>query len=132
MLETRNNIRTLVSRLDGKQKSFIRNLKKRFKESYQLFIKRIQKIQLSGRVGNIYLFKRTGALYRSWTGKLKASEQGFNIRVSIESNSPYVQYHQKGTDRLPKRLFINEDWNKAGKELLTSDVRQALKEFTRK
>lgn len=135
MLEVSNNIRTLISQVGKRKKSFIKSLERRFKETIGLFIKRIQRIQLSGRAGSNpgkYLYKRSGKLFDSFSGTVKVSDKSFNIRTSIESNSPYIQYHQNGTSRLPKRLFISEDWKKVGREVLTSDVRQALKEFTRK
>lgn len=65
------------------------------------------------------LLYRTGALYNSIKWKLTG------VNLIIYSDSPYGQYLQSGTSRMPARPFLG--WSKEGLNDFRERLRQAIK-----
>lgn len=58
------------------------------------FVSDIQRNQMSGRRGNIYLNVDTGHLRRSWFSETRMTGDGITTRAF--TNVPYARIHQKG------------------------------------
>lgn len=71
-----------------------------------------------GTTGGGLLYK-TGALYNSIKWKITSAN------LIIYSDSPYAQYHQNGTSRMPARPFMG--WSKQGLNNFRERLRQAIK-----
>jgi phage gpG-like protein len=89
------------------------------------FVSDIQRNQMSGRRGEIYLNVGTGHLRRSWFAQTRIDGEGIYTRAF--TNVPYARIHQKGGVirrskfvspsgsggiNIPKRLFIEEEFTR--------------------
>ena len=74
------------------------------------------------RAGNVAqgLLNVTGALAQSIQWKLTGKN------LIIYSDSPYAQWHQNGTDRMPARPFLG--WSQAGLTDFRERLREAIKQ----
>lgn len=81
---------------------------------------------LSGRnTDDLGLNIRTGRLYQSI--KSLTEIDGDILRgIVFNQGATYWHYHQTGTDRLPKRLYLEETFEEDGEKLYTSEVEMAL------
>lgn len=71
------------------------------------FIGHIQRTQMTGRKGNIYLNVQTGTLRRSWFAETGHTSDGL-VFTRVYSTTKYAAFHEYGTRFTPKRLFIED------------------------
>src|SRR3989337_1694976 len=108
-IELRIDTEKLERFIRGKSKAFFTAAKKRIADASWAFIRFITLDQLSGRTSALYgLNVITGTLRRSFKAKLVGDAEVGDIVTKIFSTARYAKYHQTGTSRLPKRLYIFE------------------------
>ena len=97
-----------------------------FQKAGLAMVHKFQDEQLSGRKsGNIALNVRTGRLRDSL--KTLVTTQTDEVHGLIyNQGAQYWAYHQDGSDRLKKRLFIEEDFEFSGEKMYTSAVEMAM------
>ena len=82
--------------------------------------------QLSGRHGDdTGLNIKTGRLHDSIKAETEAAGVTFTSTVYNRA-ATYWYWHQIGTDRLPKRLFFEEDFAESGPEIYETEIDLAL------
>lgn len=82
---------------------------------------------LSGRGSDdLGLNIRTGRLYQSIRSLTEIDDATLRS-VVFNSGAVYWYYHQTGTDRLPKRLFLEETFEEDGQALYASEISLALR-----
>lgn len=101
-------------------------LDKGFQKAGLAMVHKFQDEQLSGRKsGDIALNVRTGNLRDSL--KTVVTTQADEVQSLIyNQGAQYWAYHQDGSDRLKKRLFIEEDFEFSGEKMYTSAVEMAM------
>ena len=116
----------LVKGLDEAGEEYREALDLGFQKAGLSMVHKFQDEQLSGRVsGDIGLNVKTGNLRDS----LKAfvtTQTGQIESLIYNQAAQYWAYHQDGTERLKKRLFIEEDFEFTGEKLYSSAVEMAL------
>lgn len=120
------NLDDVVEALEDRAQEYWEVIQTGFARAGQLMVARFQDQQLSGRHGD-----DTGLNIQS--GNLRASLrslteiEGHEIRSMVENaGATYWQYHQTGTEKLPKRLFLKEDFAGEGSKLYTSEIELAF------
>lgn len=99
---------------------------KGFAEAGRMVVDLFRNDWLSGRqAGDIALNVQTGKLRDSI--RSVTSERGPNITSEVfNRGAQYWEYHQTGTDRLPKRLYLLEAFEEDGAKLYAGQVEIAL------
>lgn len=101
-------------------------LDKGFQKAGLAMVHKFQDEQLSGRkAGDIALNVRTGNLRDSIKTLVKTQSDEVH-GVVFNQGAQYWSYHQDGSERLKKRLFIEEDFEVSGEKLYSSAVEMAL------
>ena len=97
-----------------------------FQKAGLAMVHKFQDEQLSGRKsGDIALNVRTGRLRDSL--KTLVTTQTDEVHGLIyNQGAQYWAYHQDGSDKLKKRLFIEEDFEFSGEKMYTSAVEMAM------
>lgn len=83
-----------LERLKSKLPTLVPKLVAEVSRQTLYFVGDIQKNQMSGRRGGIYLNVDTGHLRRSWFSRTTMSEEG--ITTTAFTNVPYARIHQNG------------------------------------
>jgi phage gpG-like protein len=96
------------------------------------FIGNIQRTQMTGRKGNIYLNVQSGTLRRSWFPET-TMENGV-IRTRAYTDVKYARAHQYGYTSpsgrvIPKRLFIDEQFKSEMPERYQRAVEKVFRSF---
>lgn len=101
-------------------------LDKGFQKAGLAMVHKFQDEQLSGRkAGDIALNVRTGNLRDSIKTLVKTQSDEVH-GVVFNQGAQYWAYHQDGSERLKKRLFMEEDFEVSGEKLYSSAVEMAL------
>lgn len=117
---------SLTHDLDDAGEEYRKALDDGFQKAGISMVRKFQDEQLSGRkAGNVSLNIVTGRLRDSL--KTNVTTQAGQLESMIyNSGAQYWAYHQDGTDRLKKRLFIEEDFEFSGMKMYESSVEMAL------
>lgn len=101
-------------------------LEKGFARAGMNLIYKFQDEQLSGRrSGDVGLNVRTGNLRDSLRSVVTVDSEAITNTI-YNRGADYWAYHQDGSDRLRKRLFIEEDFEDSGAKLYTSEIEIAM------
>jgi len=131
-IEIKINTEDLQRFIKTKSKVFFTAAKKHISAASWAFIRFITLQQLSGRItANYGLNVITGTLRRSFKSKTIGNADAGDVITKIFSSAKYAQYHQTGTRRFPKRLFIFEEYNKTGLKIYREELSLAIKEAMR-
>ena len=131
-LVIKTNQKKIVELIKRKDQQFFNEAKRQFQLAGLDFVGKIQVAWYTGRKsGNKGLRVITGRLRSSWfpetIGTLKSAE----IKTIIKTDTKYAKGHETGTDTLPKRTFVIEDFKnpKIGLKLFVDALNIALKKF---
>jgi hypothetical protein len=117
---------TLNSELDKAGEEYREALDAGFQKAGISMVRKFQEEQLSGRKsGDIYLNVKTGNL-RNSLRSMVTSQAGQVEGVVYNQGAQYWGYHQDGTEKHPKRLFIEEDFEVSGEKRYASAVDMAM------
>lgn len=116
----------LTKNLDEASEEYQQALDQGFQKAGLAMIHKFQDEQLSGRTGgDLGLNIRTGNLRDSL--KTNVTTQAGQLEgVIYNKGATYWAFHQDGTDRLKKRLFLEEDFEYSGEKMYSSAVEMAL------
>jgi len=116
----------LAAQLNGMKEDYRAALEEGFARAGRLIVDLFRNTQLSGRTPDDRgLNIRTGNLNQSVKSLTQISGSTITSLVYNEG-AQYWEYHQTGTDRLPKRLYLEEAFQDDGAKLYTSEVEMAL------
>ena len=116
----------LTADLDQAGEEYRAALDTEFQRAGLAMVHKFQDEQLSGRKsGDIALNVRTGNLRDSI--KTMVTTQAEQVEgIVYNRGAQYWGYHQDGTERLKKRLFLEEDFEASGEKLYSSAVELAM------
>lgn len=131
MIVITSNAAQVASDLSQDSQEFLRDLELGFIDASKAIVDSFKMNQLSGRKSdNTALNVRSGNLRRSIDQR--AHMNGRDIAATIFNKSAtYWEYHQEGTERLPKRLFFYEEFANQGRKRYESSVETALKRLSK-
>ena len=92
----------------------------------EFIIGQIQEKQLSGRIMEDFGLKRQSGDLRERSWKKNISNTALTITSKIWTISKYAKYHQTGTSRFPKRLYVLEYFKAEGEKIYLSEITEAL------
>jgi hypothetical protein len=122
-VNTEEVIAELRGRVDGYRQALEQGFAKAGNEVVELF----RSEWLSGRTsGDLGLNIRTGRLYQSVRSLTEVTQDRIVSQV-FNRGAPYWHYHQTGTDRLPKRLYLEEAFEEDGESLYSKALEDAIR-----
>ena len=114
-------------RLTRLERSFIKLMERNFVKAMRDFEAKIGKEQMSGRKRPDYGLNRINKkLSNGWSVTQKGSMRQGDFIVYLNNSTEYGKYHQLGGKKIPKRLYILEDFATSGKELLFDSIKKTL------
>lgn len=120
------NTEALAQDLKAMGEEYYEALEKGFQKAGLELIHKFQDEQLSGRKsGDIGLNVRTGNL-RDSLKNVVTTQAGMIEGLIYNRAADYWSYHQDGSERLKKRLFLEEDFEVSGEKLYSSAVEMAM------
>lgn len=131
-MELSINVDNLVQALRERKANVTKLSQNGLKQGMRFFEGKMIKEQLSGRVMHYWGLNRvTGTLARSWRIDSQGENEEFKVRLS--TSIPYARIHQFGGNTgkggrtfIPKRLYIYEDFQKSGIELIKRSITTSL------
>lgn len=131
MIVIKTNAKDLSDQLERDGQEFEREIETGFVDASRAIVDGFKTGQLSGRKSDdTALNVKTGNLRRSIDSRVRMT--GRNIAATIFNKSAtYWEYHQLGTERLKKRLFLFEEFATSGRKRYESTVETALKGLAR-
>jgi hypothetical protein len=130
MINIETNTLEVMSDLRADNQAFIDDITKGFSGASADMVEMFQREQLSGRKGDdTGLNIRSGTLYRSLSSG--ANVFGDTITAEVTNlGATYWEYHQEGTERLPKRLFFEESFEADGVPKFEDAIESAFARLT--
>jgi hypothetical protein len=126
MIDINFNFEEMIQGLDEASGEYQNLLERGFARANLQIIHKFQDEQLSGRrSGDVGLNVRTGNLRDSLHSVVTVDSEAITATI-YNRGADYWAYHQDGSDRLRKRLFIEEDFEDSGEKLYSSEIEIAM------
>lgn len=105
-----------------KFKKAVRYLEKSLKRGMQFYERHIVEEMLSGRVSQDYgLNRQTGTAAKSWS--IVSINDGYVLWTSAN----YLIYHQLGGEKIPKRLYVYEEFKTVGRDKILNEIKTDIR-----
>lgn len=122
----KSNVNKFIASLLTDKIQILNRIKRGMKQGMRLFGARMIKEQMSGRKNPMLgLWRQDGHLARSWDPREEGAG-GLDYRVRWATRTPYAIYHQTGTQHVPQRLYIYEEFKRIGFTIIQKRVSDLL------